>query len=365
MDYYKILEVEKNATLDDIKKAYRKLALKYHPDKNSSPEAEKKFKEINEAYETLSNPEKRKQYDMYGDNYKQFNQAGGGFSGFGGQRGDFSGFGGFEDLGDIFSSFFGGGGGGGFRSTRRRKTNNVGEDINVNVNLTFSESVFGIEKHIKLNRYIHCTECDGKGVEKGSAYKTCSGCNGAGYKISRKNSFFGTIQTESICEECEGEGKIPEKKCGKCNGAGRNKTEEIVKVKIPGGIASGMTMRVQGKGNAGPKGGKYGDLMIYVDVIPDKEFKRDRYDIISELFIPIPLAILGGKIDVNTMYGKKTIKIPKGIEPGKILKIKGYGFPVLNSYKKGDHLLIVKLKIPQRLNSDEEKLYKELYKLYE
>jgi len=353
-DYYKTLGVEKSASQDEIKKAYRKLAHQHHPDKGNGDEA--KFKEINEAYQTLGNKEKRAQYDQFGS---AFNNMGGGAGGFNWQDFARGGQGGFRsnvnmddlgDLGDIFGDLFGRG--------RRRGTNTaVGEDIQITMTIDFREAVFGAEKNIRLDKMDTCEKCKGKGHEDGTKIITCPECNGLG-RIQK--IVFGAFATESVCPTCKGEGKKPESFCSKCHGQGRVKNKKDIKITIPAGISEGETIRVSNQGNVGPKGSQSGDLFISFRIKSDKEFEREGYDILSKTEINISQASLGDKIQVSTLDGPVKLKIPAGTQSGKIFVLKNKGVPVLNSSGRGDQQVEVIVKTPKGLSRKAKKLMEEL-----
>jgi len=354
-DLYEILGIKKDATDTEIKAAYRKLALKWHPDKHKGEKgAEEKFKEINMAYEVLSDNKKRQQYDTFGST-----QAGaGGFSGGGGF--DFSGFdfggasagaGGFAD---IFESFFNGG----QSNTGRRGGPIRGGDIETELRIDFKDAVFGCERELEITKPDVCDVCKGSGAEPGSPIVTCKTCGGKGEIRTVRNTILGQMATNRICDICHGEGKIPEKKCTKCHGTTRVRTKERVKVKIPAGVDNGFTIRVSGKGEGGVKGGKAGDLYIHLYVKASKEFIRAGLDIHSIVDIHVLKAVMGGEIEVNTVHGKKKIKIPAGTEEGKVFKISGAGVPRDGGH--GNHLVKVNIKIPKKLSKKEKELYKEL-----
>lgn len=347
-NYYDILGVDKKATKDDIKKAFRTLAHKYHPDKKGGNAD--KFKEINEAYTVLSDDQKRAQYDMYGQTFAGGN--GGGFNGFqgnwqdfAGQSGfDFSGFGGdgFSaqgfDLGDIFGEFFGG--------NRRQKTKR-GRDISIDIELEFSEAVFGAERNILLNKISVCKVCDGTGGKKGTEMVTCQTCNGKGKIREIKKSIFGSIEMSHACETCAGQGKVPKEKCESCNGLGILKKEEEIKIKIPAGIDNGEMIRLSSAGEA-VKGGVSGDLYIKTHVKKHKTFRKEGNDLIMNLDVKLSDALLGAKIDIQTLEGLSTLNIPEGVSTGEILQIKGKGVPFGN--KRGDILINIKVIMPKKLS---------------
>ncbi len=363
-DLYKILGIEKTATDADIKTAYRKLALKWHPDKHKGEkDAEQKFKEINVAYEILSDKKKRQQYDTFGSMGGGGGRAGGkGFSGF-----DFNGFdfGGFSDgsssFADIFETFFGGGGGGGsVRSKSRKKGPMRGNDIETSIKISFEDAVFGCEKELEITKPDVCQHCEGKGSEPGTTIVTCKSCNGTGEIRSVRNTILGQMTTSHVCDECNGEGRVPEKKCTVCHGTTRVRSKERVKVKIPAGIDNGSTIRLNGKGEGGVNNGPKGDLYINLIVEPSKKFVRSGDDIHGEIEIHLVQAVLGGEVDVETIDGMSKIKIPAGTEDGKVFKISEKGVVNLKSGNRGDHLVKVKIKIPKKLSKKEKDLYLEL-----
>jgi len=355
-DYYEILGVPKNATAAEIKKAYRKTALKYHPDKNpGDKEAEEKFKEAAEAYEVLSNEEKRKRYD-------QFGHAGVGGAASGGAGG----FGGFQDIEDIFSSFgdiFGGhfGGFGGSRRSGGRRYANRGTDIRVRLKLTLEEIANGVHKKIRIKKYVPCNACQGTGAKGGEAGKqTCSTCNGTGQVTRIQRTILGQMQTTSVCPTCRGEGSIVVDKCPVCNGEGIVKQDDIVEIDIPAGVAEGMQLTVSGKGNAARRGGINGDLLIVIEEIEHPELVRDESNLLYNLFISIPEAVLGTTAEIPTLNGKVRVKIEPGTQPGKTLRLRGKGLPDVHGYGKGDLLVKVNVWIPSNLSKDEKKLMEKL-----
>ena len=354
-DYYKILGVEKSASKEDIKKAFRKLAHEHHPDKGGNAE---KFKEASEAYSVLSDDAKRSQYDTYGSagpagfGGGQY-QGQGGFGGFEGF--DFSGFQNGQnvdfDLGDIFGDFFGG------RSSGRRATKK-GKDISIDLELTFSESVFGVEKIIRLTKNSKCKVCGGSGAEAGSGMQTCSNCGGQGAIRETKRSFFGPIVSERVCDVCDGSGKIPKTKCSNCHGSGIARKEESFTVNIPADIDDGETVRLSGAGEA-IKGGNTGDLYIKIRVRKDSLFKKDGKNLLTELNIKLTDAVLGAKYNLKTLDGDIELKIPEGAEFGQILRIRGKGIPI-NHDKRGDLLVKLNIKIPSRLSRQAKKDFENL-----
>jgi len=350
-DYYEVLGVSRNANDDEIKKAYRKLALQYHPDRNpGNKEAEEKFKEAAEAYEILSNKEKRARYD-------QFGHAGleGQFSGGGMSMDDI-----FSQFGDIFSSF-GFGGFGGFGSSRgTRRHVNRGGDLRVKVKLNLKEVNDGVKKKIKVNKYVTCPECHGSGAENGSASETCSTCNGTGEITRITQGIFGRMQTSSVCPTCGGEGKIIKKKCTHCRGEGVVKGEDLIELEIPAGVEDGMQLKVRGKGNMGAHNGVPGDLIILVEEEKNNELERDGSNLIYNLFISFPQAALGCQVDIPTVDGKARIKIAAGTQSGKILRLKGKGLPILNSYGRGDLLININVWTPKKLSKEESSILENL-----
>ncbi|MBN1495006.1 molecular chaperone DnaJ [Candidatus Peregrinibacteria bacterium] len=371
-DLYKILGIERGATDDQIKKAYRKLAQKFHPDKNKGDKsAEAKFKEINEAYETLSDKQKRSFYDQFGSTQGAGgfgSSAGGGagfegFSGggFSGQGFDFSSFGG--GFADIFESFFGGGGSGGRSGSGSGKRGPVrGDDIEAKIKIKFDESVTGTHRDLEITKADVCTKCGGTGAEPGSRIISCAHCGGTGQIRQIRQTMLGQMATAHTCEVCHGEGKIPEKKCTACHGTMRVRKTEKVKVRIPAGISNESTIRLSGKGEAGINGGAYGDLYLHITVEPSRDFVRSGNDIHSEQKIHLLQGVLGDEINVKTIYGPVVLKIPAGTPSGKIIKLKGYGMPKLNSDLKGDHYLKVILDVPGKLSRKEKELYAQLAK---
>lgn len=348
-DYYEVLGVSKTATQDELKKAYRKLARKYHPDLNKdNPEAAEKFKECNEAYSVLSDEQKRAQYDQFGPEAFENGGMGGGPG-----AGGFGGFGGFGGSGmeDIFDMFFGGQGRGG-------RSNNAGPqrgaDLRYDMEITFEESAFGVEKEISLKRAERCEHCHGEGAEPGSKVETCPECHGSGYVRFTQNTMFGQMVNERPCSRCHGEGKIISNPCKECGGSGTVKKTKKLKVKIPAGVDNGSRLRVGGEGEAGLKGGPSGDLYVYLYVKPHKFFERDGTTVLCEVPINIVQATLGAEIKVPTLDGQVTMKVPEGTQPGKVMRLKGKGIPSLRGGGRGDQLVRMKVVVPTKL-TDKQK----------
>ncbi|MBQ6881996.1 MAG: molecular chaperone DnaJ [Alistipes sp.] len=355
-DYYEVLGVAKNANADEIKKAYRKAAIKYHPDKNpGDKEAEEKFKEAAEAYDVLSNPDKRARYDQFG-HAGMGGAAGGGAGGFGGGFGGFS----MEDIFSQFGDIFGGHFGGGFRSSGGGRTVNRGSDIRVKVRLTLQEIAEGVTKKLKINKTVACDRCGGTGAKDSSSYGTCTTCNGTGYVMTVQNTFFGRMQSQSVCPTCGGEGKIITAKCDKCGGEGTERGQEVIEIKIPAGVGEGMVLTVSGKGNAARHGGVNGDLQVLIEEEQHPELLRDGNDLIHNLNIPVTTALLGGSVEVPTVDGRAKIKIAPGTHAGKVLRLAGKGLPEVNGYGRGDELIVIDITIPDRLTKEEKRLIEQL-----
>jgi molecular chaperone DnaJ len=358
-DYYDILGVSKNSSADEIKKAYRKTAMQYHPDRNPGDKAaEEKFKEAAEAYEVLNDADKKAQYDRFGHNA------------FAGGRGGGSGFGGmdmndiFSQFGDIFgggdeggfSSFFGGGrsrGGGGSRGTR-------GSNLRVKMKLNFEEIANGVTKTIKVKKNVKCDTCSGTGAKDKNSVQTCGTCSGSGQVRKVQNTFLGQMQTVTTCPTCGGEGSTVTAKCGSCKGNGVNYGEETVTVDIPAGVQEGMQLSVQGRGNAGERGGSAGDLIVQIEEEAHPQLTREGLNVGYDLHISFPDAVFGTQLEVPTIDGRAKIKIPAGTQSGKIFRLKGKGFPHINSYEKGDQLVQINVWTPQHLNSDEKEILEKL-----
>jgi len=349
-DFYEILDISKNASKEDIKKAYRKQALKYHPDKNPGDAgAEEKFKEAAEAYEVLSNDDKRARYDRFG-HAGLGGAAGGGFGGQGMTIEDI-----FSSFGDIFGDAFGGFGGFG-GSRRSSRAVRKGSNLRVKVTLDLQEIARGAEKKIKVNKYVSCSACDGSGAEGGSSYSTCNTCNGNGQVTRVSNTFLGQMQTVTTCPTCGGEGKIITNKCKQCYGEGIVKEEEVIPISIPAGVAEGMQMTVSGKGNAARRGGINGDLLVMIQEEHHPELIRDGNDLLYNLHISIPQASLGAAVEIPTVENKVKIKIEPGTQPGKILRLRNKGIPDVNGYNRGDLLVSINVWIPKNLTKEEQKL---------
>lgn len=350
-DYYEILGIEKGASADEIKKAYRKVAMKYHPDRNPGDKAaEEKFKEAAEAYEVLSDAEKRSQYDRFG--HAGLSGNGRGHGGASNMDDIFSQFGDiFGD--DIFGSFFGGGRssrqGGGQRSRGAR-----GSNLRVKIKLNYEEIAHGVNKQIKVKKYVICNTCGGNGARDKSSIQTCNTCGGSGQVRRVTNTFLGQMQTVTTCPTCNGEGTSITAKCGSCKGEGRVYGEETVSIDIPAGVQEGMQLSMSGKGNAGERSGIPGDLLILIEEEAHKDLHRDGLNVAFELHISFPDAVFGTQVEVPTIDGRAKIKIPAGTQSGKIFRLKGKGFPAINSYEKGDQLIYVNVWTPQHVSSEEK-----------
>lgn len=361
-DYYEVLGVAKGASADEIKKAYRKLAIKYHPDKNpGDAQAEEMFKEAAEAYDVLSNPDKKAKYDQFG--HAGMGAGAGGFGGFGG--GDFSMDDIFSRFGDIFGGAFGGGSFGGFGgfgggSSYGGARVQKGSNVRIRVKLTLDEIVHGVEKKIKINKAVHCPKCNGRGAESEADIKTCPTCNGTGVVTKIVQSFLGRAQQRMQCPDCNGEGKIISKPCSSCHGSGLSKAAEEITFKIPAGVGEGMQLTVQGKGNAAKGNGINGDLLVVIEEIPHPELQRDGNDLIYSLFVSIPDAILGTTAEIPSADGKLRIKIEPGTQSGKILRLRGKGIPDVNGYGCGDLLVYIQVWIPKKLDKSDKELLEKL-----
>ncbi len=364
-DYYDILGVDKDASQKEIKNAFRRLAQKYHPDKKQG--SAEKFKKVNEAYQTLSDKQKRQKYDQFGKSYKQAGGQGqGGPSGFG-NFSDFADFArkqgqrragvDFEDLdfSDLFSSFFGG-------SRRQRSSRVRGSDLKAEQDIEFKEAIFGTKKQIILNHLVVCDKCGGSGADPDSGMKTCDRCDGKGKTINARSTIFGTVKNARVCPKCRGKGEIPKTKCDKCQGEGRYRKKEKMKVKIPAGVETGSVIKLAGKGDAGPRGSAPGDLYIRIKVKPSPDFKRDGQTIYYTKEIPLTTALLGGKVKVKTVDGKVNLKIPSKTSHGKKIRLKGKGAPSIKGNSRGDEIVKVHIKIPKKLTRKQKELLKKLKK---
>ena len=347
-DYYEILGVSKSASNDEIKKAYRNLAKKYHPDVSTEPNATEKFKEVQKAYDCLSDETKRANYDQFGSEDGNPFGGGQGFNGFNG------GFGGFED---IFSSFFGGG-----RQRRGPSGPMKGSDIRMNINLTFEEAAFGTKKEIKVDRYEECTRCGGTGAESKNDIHTCSRCRGTGRIITEQQTILGRIQSESVCPDCRGKGKIIDHACSSCRGAGKVKKQAKISVNIPAGIDDEQTLRLSGQGGAGTDGGPNGDLYINISVEEHPIFERDGNDIYLELPVTFSQVALGCEIEVATIHGKVKMKVPAGTQTGTRFKLAGKGIQNATSGRSGSQYVVVKVVTPTKLDQTQKDLFTKLSK---
>ncbi|HTM67764.1 MAG TPA: molecular chaperone DnaJ [Candidatus Binatia bacterium] len=345
-DYYDQLGVGKGASDDDIKRAFRKLAHQHHPDKPGG-DAEK-FKKINEAYQVLSDPEKRKKYDQFGPGFEQMGGGAGGFGGF-----DFRQAGvnfDMNDLGEMFGDIFGMGGAG-----RGRREPARGRNIEMDVQLTFAESAFGVEKELSVRRAVSCEECGGEGAEKGSKKIDCIQCGGSGQVRRMQQTILGSFQTAATCPRCQGEGKTAEKPCKRCGGQGIMKGERTINVKVPAGIADGEILRVNGEGEAAPRGGRAGDLYLSIRVKPDHRFERDGFDVHSTIEIGVARAALGGEVPVETLDGTVEFAVPAGTQPGQVFRLRGKGITYLRRNGRGDHLVTIAVKVPKKLSKEQRK----------
>lgn len=359
-DYYEVLGIDKNASEDEIKKAYRKLAIKYHPDRNpDSKEAEEKFKEAAEAYDVLHDPQKRQQYDQFG-----FNAPGaGGFGGFG----ETSGFS-MDDIFSMFGDVFGGHGGfGGFSGFggegSRQRPQYRGSDLRLKVKLSLQEIATGVTKKFKVKKDVTCTHCHGSGAENGSKSETCPTCHGSGVVVKTVRTMLGMMQTQTECPTCHGEGSVIKDKCHQCHGTGVVKGEEIVEIKIPAGVAEGMVVNVPGKGNAGQRNGISGNIQVYIEEEENDTFIRDGQDIVYNLLLDFPTAALGGEVEIPTLEGTRVrIKIDAGTQPGKTLRLRGKGLPAVQGYGsgKGDLVVHISVFVPKTLNREEKNMLESL-----
>lgn len=358
-DYYEVLGISKEATADEIKKAYRKMAIQYHPDKNpGDKEAEEKFKEAAEAYDVLSNADKRARYDQFGH---------AGMSGAAGNGGPFGEGMSMDDIFSMFGDIFGGRGGGfsgfgGFSGGGQQQRMFKGSDLRVKVKLDLKEIANGAEKKFKLKKYVPCTHCHGTGAEGNSGSDTCETCKGSGSVLRTQQTILGMMQTRTTCPTCNGEGKIIKNKCKVCAGDGIVHGEEVVSVKIPAGVAEGMQLSMSGKGNAGKRNGIPGDLLIQVQEEPHPELIRDESDLVYNLLLSFPTAALGGTVEIPTIDGKAKVKIDPGTQPSKVLRLRGKGLPRMGGYGVGDLLVNISVYIPETLNKEEKSTVEKLDK---
>lgn len=354
-DYYEVLGVNKSASAEEIKKAYRKVAMQYHPDRNPGDKtAEEKFKEAAEAYEVLNDSDKRAQYDRFGHNAFSQGRGGGAYSGGGMNMDDI-----FSQFGDIFgdgnfSSFFGGGG--------RRTQSNRGSNLRVKIKMNYEEMAKGTQKTIKIKKYIKCSTCSGSGAKDKKSVQTCGQCNGTGQIRRVQQSFLGQMQTVTTCPSCNGDGTSITAKCTSCKGEGRMYGEETITIDIPAGVQDGMQLSIGGKGNIGERGGSPGDLIVQVEEEAHPQLQRDGLNVAFDLYISFPDAVFGTQVEVPTIDGRAKIKIPPGTQSGKILRLKGKGFPQIQSYERGDQLIHVNVWTPQEVTEEEKSLLEKLNK---
>lgn len=359
-DYYSILGIEKSASQDEIRSAFRKLAIKYHPDKNKGDKAaEEKFKEVNEAYQVLSDSEKKSNYDQFGTSEfdgggSQGAQGFGGFGGFGGFDSDFGGF------GDIFDSIFGGAG----RGTRSRRSQaEPGADLEYNLNLTFEEAVFGCEKEVSINRNEKCETCNGTGAKKGTSPKTCDKCGGAGQIRVQRQTPLGIMSTVAVCDKCHGTGKIIDEPCSTCHGTGKERKHRKIKINVPAGVDTGNVIPLRGQGEHGTNGGPSGDLYINIRVSSHPTFKRNGFDISFDTHISFGMAVMGAEISVDTVDGPVKYTIPEGTQSGTVFRLRGKGVPKVNSSGRGDQYVKVIVDIPKKLNEKQREALKNFMKI--
>lgn len=355
-DHYEVLGVSRSASADEIKKAYRRLARELHPDTNPDPRAEERFKEVALAYEVLSDPEKRRRFDMFGDTPGSGQAGTGGFDPFGG---------GAAGFGDIFDAFFGGAAGGSPFGGRQRGPSGPprGVDMEVAVDLDFEEAVFGVERSITLRIPVTCTTCDGAGSAPGSTPSTCPECQGAGQVRRVRQSILGQMVTAGPCGRCGGLGEVITSPCPDCRGDGRRSEERTYTVDVPAGVDDGSTLRLANRGAAGPRGGSPGDLYVHLRVQPHERFVREAYDLVDELSIPMTTATLGAHLKYETLDGEEDLVIPAGTQSGRIFKLKGRGVPHLDGRGRGDLLVRVAVEVPTRLDAEQEELVRALASL--
>ena len=361
-DYYEVLGVARTATAEEIKKAYRKKAIDYHPDRNTgNKEAEEKFKEAAEAYEILSDAAKRERYDRFG--HAATDSGAGGFGG-GMSMDDI-----FSNFGDIFGGHFGSAfrdfadsfGGSFYGSSSSRKATSKGSNLRVKVQISLNDVATGVEKKLKVNKLVACSHCGGSGAKDASSIKTCTTCGGSGIVTQVQRTILGSMQTQSYCPSCNGTGRVITDKCRHCSGEGVVRAEEIIPVNIPAGIEDGMQFTVRGKGNAARNGGIAGDLIVLVEEEPHEELIRDGSDLIYNLMLDLPTAILGGTVEIPTITGKVKVKIDKGTQPNKVLRLRNKGLPHLQAYGTGDLLVNINVYIPENLSADERKTFEQFH----
>lgn len=354
-DFYDILGIAKGASQEEIKKAYRQQAIKFHPDKNPGDSAaEEKFKEAAEAYEILSDTQKRQKYDQFG--HAAFENGGaGGFHGGGMSMDDI-----FSQFGDIFGGFGGFSGFGGFGGGSSQGGVPRGSNLRVKVTLNLEEVANGVEKKIKVKKYVACDACSGSGAKNGTEKHSCSTCRGSGQVTRVTNTFLGQMQTASACPSCHGEGTTISQKCEKCYGEGMVKKEEVIKINIPAGVAEGMQVKMSGKGNAARRGGVNGDLLVIIHEEDHPELTRDGSDLLFHLYLSIPQATLGATVEIPTVEGRAKIKIEGGTQPGRILRLRGKGVPEVNGYGRGDLLVHINVWIPKSLDKEEKKVFEKM-----